>query len=160
MNPTLILADEPTGNLDKKTGIKVRELLLELCREFKATMLLVTHDQDLASCFNPEAVHGRRSHYRATTMTIKYLFIITMALLSAARLYAQTPLTITAIEVQGNARVEAEAIVAALQSQRGQPLDQATVQRDFAHVFMSWVTSPTLKFCEKTTTQASPSSCG
>ena len=51
MNPSLILADEPTGNLDKKTGIKVRELLLELCAEFKATMLLVTHDQDLASCF-------------------------------------------------------------------------------------------------------------
>ncbi len=51
MNPALILADEPTGNLDKKTGIKVRELLLELCAAFKATMLLVTHDQDLASCF-------------------------------------------------------------------------------------------------------------
>ena len=51
MNPSLILADEPTGNLDKKTGIKVRELLLELCVEFKATMLLVTHDPDLASCF-------------------------------------------------------------------------------------------------------------
>ena len=51
MNPALILADEPTGNLDKKTGIKVRELLLELCIEFKATMLLVTHDPDLASCF-------------------------------------------------------------------------------------------------------------
>ena len=51
MNPSLILADEPTGNLDKKTGIKVRELLLELCTEFNATMLLVTHDQDLATCF-------------------------------------------------------------------------------------------------------------
>ncbi len=50
MNPSLLLADEPTGNLDKKTGIKVRELLLELCVEFKATMLLVTHDPDLASC--------------------------------------------------------------------------------------------------------------
>ena len=54
MNPSLILADEPTGNLDKKTGIKVRELLLELCAEFKATMLLVTHDQDLAACFEQQ----------------------------------------------------------------------------------------------------------
>ena len=42
------------GISDKKTGIKVRELLLELCAEFKATMLLVTHDQDLAACFEQQ----------------------------------------------------------------------------------------------------------
>ena len=67
-------------------------------------------------------------------MTIKRLLITTLALLSAARLYAQAP-RITAIEVQGNARVEAEAIVAALQSQRGEALDRATVQRDLRSLY-------------------------
>lgn len=51
MTPSLLLADEPTGNLDKNTGLKIRNLLFDLCAEYKATMLLVTHDPDLASCF-------------------------------------------------------------------------------------------------------------
>ena len=52
MTPSLILADEPTGNLDRNNGIMVRDLLFNLCEEYKATMLLVTHDRDLASCFS------------------------------------------------------------------------------------------------------------
>lgn len=51
MTPSLLLADEPTGNLDKNTGLKIRDLLFDLCTEYKATMLLVTHDSDLAGCF-------------------------------------------------------------------------------------------------------------
>lgn len=48
MSPPLILADEPTGNLDQKTSLAIQDLLLELCHENKMTMLLVTHDLELA----------------------------------------------------------------------------------------------------------------
>jgi putative ABC transport system ATP-binding protein len=47
--PPLLLADEPTGNLDTANGRHVLELLLELNRQQGTTLLLVTHDQDLAS---------------------------------------------------------------------------------------------------------------
>ncbi len=46
--PRLILADEPTGNLDHATGLKVVDMLFELADETGATMVLVTHDMDLA----------------------------------------------------------------------------------------------------------------
>ena len=49
MSPPLLLADEPTGNLDNKTSRDIQALLLDLCRDLKMTMLLVTHDLDLAS---------------------------------------------------------------------------------------------------------------
>jgi len=42
--PRLVLADEPTAALDKDTGKRVVELFQELCREYKTTILLVTHD--------------------------------------------------------------------------------------------------------------------
>lgn len=48
MEPPILLADEPTGNLDKKSAETVEGLLLELCRKNGVTMLLVTHDLDLA----------------------------------------------------------------------------------------------------------------
>lgn len=47
--PALIVADEPTGNLDNQTGDAVADLLFELNNENKATLLLVTHDPSLAS---------------------------------------------------------------------------------------------------------------
>ena len=47
--PALLFADEPTGNLDSKTGAKIIELLFELNQENQATLILVTHDQTLAS---------------------------------------------------------------------------------------------------------------
>ena len=46
--PRLIVADEPTGSLDPKTSEAVMRLLLELCREEKVTLLLVTHDKGIA----------------------------------------------------------------------------------------------------------------
>ena len=46
--PELMLADEPTGNLDRKTAVKIFELLSELRREFNMAMLIVTHDEQLA----------------------------------------------------------------------------------------------------------------
>jgi len=47
-NPKLLLADEPTGNLDSATGERVIEVLFELNREHGTTLLLVTHDEGLA----------------------------------------------------------------------------------------------------------------
>jgi putative ABC transport system ATP-binding protein len=46
--PSLILADEPTGNLDRETGRKVIQLLFDLQQEQNTTLLLVTHDEQLA----------------------------------------------------------------------------------------------------------------
>lgn len=47
--PKLLFADEPSGNLDEETGEKVMDLLFDLVRETKTTLVLVTHDLDLAS---------------------------------------------------------------------------------------------------------------
>lgn len=46
--PELMLADEPTGNLDRKTAVKIFELLSELRSEFNMAILIVTHDEQLA----------------------------------------------------------------------------------------------------------------
>lgn len=47
--PHLLLADEPTGNLDAKTGERIIELLFGLNRESGSTMILVTHDESIAA---------------------------------------------------------------------------------------------------------------
>jgi putative ABC transport system ATP-binding protein len=49
LRPALLLADEPTGNLDSATGAAIIELMLRLRRERGCTLLLVTHDPSLAS---------------------------------------------------------------------------------------------------------------
>ncbi len=46
--PSLLLADEPSGNLDSETGLKVMNLFFEQVRETKTTTVLVTHDRELA----------------------------------------------------------------------------------------------------------------
>ena len=46
--PKLLFADEPTGNLDAKNSQKIEALLFDLNREYGTTLVLVTHDQQLA----------------------------------------------------------------------------------------------------------------
>ncbi|WP_326518361.1 lipoprotein-releasing ABC transporter ATP-binding protein LolD [Acinetobacter sp. CAAS 2-6] len=46
--PALMLADEPTGNLDRKTALSIFELLSDLKKELNMAMLIVTHDEQLA----------------------------------------------------------------------------------------------------------------
>lgn len=48
MEPSLLLCDEPTGNLDAETGKKVEELLLELNQKKGLTLIVVTHNENLA----------------------------------------------------------------------------------------------------------------
>jgi putative ABC transport system ATP-binding protein len=47
-NPTLLLADEPTGNLDSRTSIEVMEIFQRLNSERGLTIILVTHEHDIA----------------------------------------------------------------------------------------------------------------
>ena len=47
-NPSIIMADEPTGNLDTKSGEEIMELLLNLNKERDATLIIVTHDPEIA----------------------------------------------------------------------------------------------------------------
>ena len=49
LRPALLLADEPTGNLDKTTGRQIHELLIDLNREMQMTLVLVTHNPELAA---------------------------------------------------------------------------------------------------------------
>ena len=48
-DPAIVFADEPTGNLDSKSGEAIMDLLLSLARERKETLLVVTHDPHLAT---------------------------------------------------------------------------------------------------------------
>ena len=52
MKPILLLADEPTGNLDVKTGYKVFELLQEMSAEYSLSAVMVTHNLELAGKMN------------------------------------------------------------------------------------------------------------
>ena len=48
-SPKVIFADEPTGNLDRQTGDKIADLLFSLNREHGTTLIMVTHDLQLAA---------------------------------------------------------------------------------------------------------------
>jgi len=51
-NPCLILADEPTGELDSETGCEIIKLLLSLCTKHKTTVVVATHDERIAKAAN------------------------------------------------------------------------------------------------------------
>ena len=48
MQPKIIFADEPTGNLDTKTSAEVLELMKNIVKEENQTLIMVTHDNDIA----------------------------------------------------------------------------------------------------------------
>ena len=48
-NPSIILADEPTGSLDSKTGKMILDLLMEMHERYNVTLIIVTHDNDVAN---------------------------------------------------------------------------------------------------------------
>ena len=48
-HPALILADEPTGNLDKANGMEIRTILTESAKKLEQTLILVTHDESIAA---------------------------------------------------------------------------------------------------------------
>ena len=47
-NPKILLCDEPTGALDSETGVLVLKLLLKMAREYGKTIVIVTHNQNIA----------------------------------------------------------------------------------------------------------------
>jgi putative ABC transport system ATP-binding protein len=53
--PKLVLADEPTGNLDRKNARESLALIQETCRETGAALLLVTHDAEVLAAFAEES---------------------------------------------------------------------------------------------------------
>jgi putative ABC transport system ATP-binding protein len=55
-NPTILLADEPTGNLDSRNGQHVFEMMVEMNRRRRATLVLVTHDHELAALADRQIV--------------------------------------------------------------------------------------------------------
>lgn len=57
-SPKIILADEPTANLDSKSGEAVLKTFQQANREFKTTVVIITHDPDVA------AIAGRKVHIR------------------------------------------------------------------------------------------------
>ncbi len=54
LNPSILLADEPTGNLDKKNSNQVHDLLFELNNEYNMTIITVTHNMKLAEYMNKQ----------------------------------------------------------------------------------------------------------
>ena len=76
LEPTLVLADEPTGNLDPETGERIGELLLEMNRTRGTALVVVTHNQRARGAARPHAalvdgrlVRGRPSAPRRPSAT-------------------------------------------------------------------------------------------
>lgn len=58
-NPAILFADEPTGNLDHGTSTQVIEMMFSLCQDNASTLVLVTHDQQLAAmCDDPFVIEA------------------------------------------------------------------------------------------------------
>ncbi len=56
-DPEVVIADEPTGNLDSKTGQKIMDLLIDLHDKSKKTLIIVTHDHELAKHYKHKKIY-------------------------------------------------------------------------------------------------------
>ena len=72
-DPPIVLADEPTGNLDSATGRHIMELLMRVHRVRQTTLVLVTHDAELAALADTRLVlrDGRRVHPAETAEAVR-----------------------------------------------------------------------------------------
>lgn len=69
--PELIVADEPTGNLDERTGELIMQLLFDLNRDSGTTLVLVTHDNDLANrCDRTLRLHDGSLHSHTSELPL------------------------------------------------------------------------------------------
>ena len=79
-DPPIVLADEPTGNLDSTTGRHIMELLLDVRRTRQTTLMLVTHDAELAALADARLVAARRPAGRDAGGGAAMSFVMRMAL--------------------------------------------------------------------------------
>ena len=70
--PALLLADEPTGNLDTASGAEIMALLDGLVRDRGVAVVVVTHDPDVAAMARRRVAHARRAD-RATRQSARSL---------------------------------------------------------------------------------------
>ena len=73
-NPGILLGDEPTGALDSQTGVMVLELLQRLCRTEGKTVILVTHNSDIARCAD-KIIRMKNGKIREITINEKPLSV-------------------------------------------------------------------------------------
>ena len=69
-NPPIVLADEPTGNLDSKTSDAVMHMLVRMAREHNTTILMVTHEHDIAA-YSERSIYMRDGLKEKETMVKK-----------------------------------------------------------------------------------------
>ena len=68
--PALLLADEPTGNLDTKTSVEIMDLMTRLNREQGITIVMVTHEPDMAA-YADRIIHFRDGHIADADLTVE-----------------------------------------------------------------------------------------
>jgi cell division transport system ATP-binding protein len=59
-NPKLILADEPTGNLDPETSDEIMQLLFNICRDYGTSIIMATHDYPVINKFPARTIKTER----------------------------------------------------------------------------------------------------